>query len=244
MRYLLEIKYKGTNYNGWQAQPNSITVQSVLDQAISTIFNEPIISTGCGRTDTGVHASQFFLHFDAQGSPPNGFMHRINKFLPADISVHHISQVADSFNARFDATYRAYTYHCHFHKDAFLEPYSLLIRRDLLDVELMRQCFESLVQYQDFRAFCKTGGAQTHYLCDIYHASLTEDIANNKLQFNIAANRFLRGMIRRIVGTMLAVGQAKISPQTFHHHLATQTYFDLNISVPPQGLFLSDVRYK
>lgn len=243
MRYALEIKYDGTRYNGWQVQPGTLTVQGTIDTALSTLHNTPIESIGCGRTDSGVHASQFFLHFDSARTLPANFIYRLNRILPPDISATAIHATTEDFHARYDAVYRAYNYYCHYHKSPFLAPYSLQIRRSMLDMEKMRICFEMLKDYQDFRAFCKTGGAQNHYLCDLYETRMTEDVAAGRLQFYIAANRFLRGMIRRVVGTLLMVGQHKISPEEFRKNMENHSYFQLNVSVPPQGLFLSEVRY-
>jgi len=243
MRYALEIKYDGTRYNGWQAQPGTLTVQGIMDAALSTLHNTAIESTGCGRTDSGVHASQFFLHFDSQCPLPVNFTYRLNRLLPPDISVKAIYSTTENFHARYDAVYRAYNYFCHYNKSPFLAPYSLHIRRNLLDIEKMRYCFEMLKDYQDFRAFCKTGSAQNHYHCDLYETRMIEDVYAGRLQFHIAANRFLRGMIRRVVGTLLMVGQHKISHEEFTKNMEIHSYFKLNVSVPPHGLFLSEVRY-
>lgn len=243
-RYFIEIAYNGTNYCGWQVQPNQITVQSVLTDALKTIFNQPIRTIGCGRTDSSVHARQFFVHFDAEGAVPENFLYRINKILPKDISVYRlIDHVPEDANTRFDATYRAYTYYIHFEKNPFLFKQSFFYPWRPLDVNAMQQAIDMIPKYNDFRMFCKSGGSQKHYLCNIFNVEMIID--EHKMEFHIAANRFLRGMVRRVVGAILMVGKGKISLEEFKYTLETKRrrFATINKAAPPQGLYLTEVRY-
>ena len=245
-RYFLEIAYRGTKYHGWQVQPKQVTVQKMVDHTLSTVFNEPIHVQGCGRTDTGVHASQFFLHFDATKAIPDNFLYRSNKFLPKDIAIKRlISDVPADAHARFDATYRAYHYFVHFQKDPFLFDQSFFFPWRPLDFETMQQAAKMLLDYNEFRMFCKSGHSSKTTLCNIFETQFTMDEANNRLVFKIAANRFLRGMVRRVMGCLLMMGKGKITMTEFKDVMDNQKpqFENMNISVPPQGLFLSEVRY-
>lgn len=241
-RYFLEIAYNGTHYHGWQMQPDKKTVQSSIDKAISTIFNEPLHCTGCGRTDSGVHASQFFLHFEATKDIPDKFLFRLNKFLSSDIVVYRIFE--SDLHARYDATYRAYDYFLHFEKNPFTKEHSFFYHFLPLDVEKMKTAFASLHNYTDFKSFEKSKGSSKTSLCRIYKTNLQYDEEAQTMQIHIAANRFLRGMVRRVVGALLMVGKGKISLEEFKYSMDTQTLFKLNVSVPARGLFLSEVRYE
>jgi len=241
-RYFMEIAYDGTDYCGWQMQVDKVSVQSTIDEAISTIFNEPLHCTGCGRTDSGVHASQFFLHFDTeQASLPENFHYRINKFLPTTISVLDIF-VSDK-HARFDATYRAYDYFLHFEKDPFKNRFSFFFHYKPLDVEKMRIAFSMLDHYLDFSPFEKSNSSSKTSICQIYETAIFYDEEKKEMRIHFAANRFLRSMVRRVVGALLMVGIGKISLEEFKKVLDEKGTFTLNISVPGRGLFLSEVRY-
>ncbi len=242
-KYFVEIAYFGRAYHGWQVQPNEVTVQSTLDEKLSTIFNQSITTVGCGRTDAGVHAKQFFAHFETEAAVPDKFLYRINKMLPMSIELKRIYEVEDWMHARYRANYRAYEYYIHFNKDAFLSEHSYFYPWLPLDIPAMQKAFKMMQDFKDFRAFCKTGGNQNHYLCDIYETKLELDELTGKLKFRIAANRFLRGMVRRIVGCLLSVGKGKITLEEFELILREKKKFKLNISVPPQGLYLVEVRY-
>lgn len=244
MRYFIEIAYKGTDYSGWQIQPNGITVQETINQALSTILNEPISCMGCGRTDAGVHASQFFLHFDAKNALPKLFHSRLNKFLPKNIAVKRIHEnIPQEAHTRFDATYRAYDYHVHFHKNPFKNELSWYYNWLPLNIEAMKEAADLLLQYEDFEMFCKTGGNNKTTLCTIFKTELLVDMEAGTLQFHIAANRFLRGMVRRIMGMLMAVGKEKVSIEVFKAVMDKKAKFPLNPSAPPQGLYLCEVRY-
>ncbi len=242
MRYFLEIAYLGTNYCGWQVQPNKVSVQSTIDDAISTIFNVKLHCSGCGRTDSGVHASQFFLHFDCEKAIPKNFDYRINKILPKDIVVERIFECG--LHARYDATYRAYDYFIHFRKNPFLKDQSYFFPFLPLDYEAMKTAFDSLQNYRDFKPFEKANNDSKTSLCRIYKTDMDIDLEAGKIRIHIAANRFLRGMIRRVVGTLLVVGQHKISLEEFKQVMDNTGQFSLNIAAPAEGLFLSEVRYE
>lgn len=242
-KYFLEIAYFGRAYHGWQVQPDRVSVQSTLEDALSTIYNQKITTVGCGRTDSGVHAKQFFAHFITEADIPDKFIYRINKMLPMSIEVKRIYEVEDWMHARYRANYRAYEYYIHFNKDAFLSEHSFFFPWMPLDVPAMQKAFKMMQNFKDFRAFCKTGGNQKHYLCDVYETKLELDELTGKMKFRIAANRFLRGMVRRTVGCLLMVGKGKISLEEFERILREKKKFKLNISVPPQGLYLVEVRY-
>ncbi len=245
-RYFLEISYHGKNYVGWQIQPNGSSVQAQIIQALSLLLREPVTTLGCGRTDTGVHARQFYLHFDALNPLPDDLVERMNRFLPADIAVKRlITDVPQDAHARFDATYRAYDYYIHFDKNPFLTEFSFFFPWKPLNLDVMQQAVTLLPQYTDFRMFCKSGASSKTTLCNLYKAEMISDENNQTLRFHIAANRFLRGMVRRIVGCLLFMGKEKITFDEFKEVMDEhkKQFPKMNISVPPQGLFLSEVRY-
>ncbi len=244
MRYFLEISYKGTAYCGWQVQPNGISVQDTINQSLSTLINEPIHCVGCGRTDAGVHANQFYLHFDASNELPKMFLSRLNKMFPKDIAVKQlISDLPPKAHTRFDATYRAYDFYVHFYKNPFKNELSWYYNWLPLNFEAMQQAVDLLLQYEDFVMFCKTGGSNKTTLCQVFKTELEVNKSEGMLRFHIAANRFLRGMVRRIMGMLIAVGKEKISIAEFKAVMDREAEFPFNPSAPPQGLYLSEVRY-
>ncbi|OWY22151.1 tRNA pseudouridine(38-40) synthase TruA [Sphingobacteriales bacterium UPWRP_1] len=245
-RYFMEIAYHGKNYIGWQVQPTGISVQAKINEALSLFLRQTVNVVGCGRTDTGVHASTFFLHFEAETPLPEDLMNRLNRYLPPDIAIKRIiTQIPDNAHARFDATYRAYNYYIHFNKNPFLTEFSFFFPWRPLNIEVMQQAIELLPQYTDFRMFCKTGAGSKTTLCNLYKAEMHLNETDQTLRFHLAANRFLRGMVRRIVGCLLFMGKDKISLQEFKAVMdgRKSQFPKINISVPPQGLFLSEVRY-
>ena len=242
MRYFVELAYRGTHYHGWQRQPNGISVQEELEKAFSTILNTPIQVVGCGRTDAGVHASQFFLHFDSPQKLPDNFVSRLNKFLSSDIGIFRIFKVPVSAHARFDAFYRSYAYHVHFNKDPFLADRSLFFYSgNHIDHILLQDAAKTLLKYQDFFPFCKTGHDVKTLRCELHHSEW--EFGEGRLTYHIAANRFLRGMVRLIVGMCLNVGLGKMSIEDVRIALENQTRLPKSWSVEPQGLFLTEVRY-
>lgn len=244
MRYFSELAYNGTNYCGWQIQPNGITVQETLEKAFSTILRTSIAITGCGRTDTGVHASQFFIHFDFEETFPKGFLNRINKFLPKDILIKRIFEVASDAHSRYDAYHRSYEYHIYFHKNPFgLETSYHFPFAEKLDINKMQQAADLLLKYEAFFPFCKAHSDAKTMLCDVRRAEWIFDQKEKKLVFHISANRFLRGMVRLIVGMCLNVGLGKLAIADVQLALDQQIRLKKDLSVVAKGLFLTEVKY-
>jgi len=243
MRYFLEIAYQGSHYHGWQIQPNSISVQEVVNRSLSTIINDEISTSGCGRTDAGVHASQFFLHFDTEKTIPENLVYKLNRILPKDISVYRWFAVEPEAHVRYDANYRAYDYFLHRTKNPFLDSFSTLYPAFDLDVDKMRKAFKSLSDYSDFSPFEKVNNDARTSTCEIYKLELLVNEDESRFHFHIAANRFLRGMVRRIVGCTLDIGRGKTELDELEEVMKSAGNFKLNTSAPPQGLFLSEVRY-
>jgi len=243
-RYFAELSYLGTRYSGWQKQPKAVSIQEVIEQKISKILRTEIEVVGCGRTDAGVHAKQYFLHFDYEKELPNGFINRLNKMLPKDIAFKKVAEVEPNAHARFDANHRAYEYHVGFYKNpfttntAFHFPFA-----EKLDLEKLQEAADLLLSYEAFFPFCKSNSDVKTMNCDLKRAEWIFDAEKEALVFHIAANRFLRGMVRLIVGMCLNVGLGKISIEQVKSALDTQTRLSNSYSVPPQGLFLTDIRY-
>lgn len=245
MRYFVELAYNGTHYFGWQRQPKQITVQEKIEHAFSTILRTQIAVMGCGRTDTGVHAMQYFLHFDMEGEFPKAFLSRINKFLPKDISIFRIFPVAADAHARFDAYHRAYEYHLTFIKNPFQQETSFLFPfPQRPDMDLMTAAAQLLLEYKEFFPFCKTNTDAKTMICDLKRAEWVLNEDGNGMVFHIAANRFLRGMVRLIVGMSLNVGTGKVTLEELKQAMDTQSRLKKSWSVPPQGLFLKDIKYE
>jgi len=253
-RYFIELSFDGTNYHGWQIQKNAITVQQVLNEKLSVILREPIETTGCGRTDAGVHASEFFAHFDAKeksiaGSKGFAMDHgpwsmdttrSLNAILPKDIAIKRIFLVASDAHARFDATLRTYEYHVHFNKDPFKNGYSWELR-DRPDLELMNQAAKIIMGYSDFSCFSKSNTQVKTNICKIKHAEWTID--GDGMVFKISADRFLRNMVRAIVGTLMMVGRREIEPEALRDIIESKKRSNAGTSVPACGLFLTRVEY-
>ncbi len=244
MRYFSELAYRGTNYNGWQRQPNAPSVQQAIEEAMATILGSAIEVVGCGRTDTGVHASQYFMHFDFEGPFPKEFHRRLNKLLPNDIAIHSIFEVAPDAHARFDAVRRSYEYHITLDKDPFGEhttwhfPFF-----DKLDLEKTQAAAALLLGYQEFQPFCKSNTDVHTMECTLYRSEWVLDLTSRRFIFHISANRFLRGMVRLIVGMCLNVGLGKVGIDEVRQALDQQVLLKKSWSVPPEGLFLTEVRY-
>ncbi|MDX5444020.1 MAG: tRNA pseudouridine(38-40) synthase TruA [Hymenobacteraceae bacterium] len=242
MRYFLELAYDGTHYHGWQIQPNARTVQEVLDDALSKVLRHPITSTGSGRTDTGVHASQQFVHFDVPEplQDVEQLLYRLNKFLPKDIALKRLRPVQEQAHARFDALARTYDYHITLQKSPFLRRYAYFLSRQP-DVEKMNEAAAILLKHQDYTTFSKVKGDTPHYLCDISFAEWQQE--GSSLIFTIRANRFLRGMVRLVVGTLLDVGAGKITPNQFEEIIKAQDRQQASGAAAAEGLYLSKVEY-
>lgn len=242
MRYFAELAYNGSQYSGWQKQPDQISVQSTLEHAFSTILSHPVEVVGCGRTDTGVHARQYFLHFDYPGAFPQEFVRRINKFLPGDIAIYRIFPVPPEAHARFDASSRGYSYYLHLRKDPFRQQTSYFYPfADQTSQERMVKAAELLLNYQAFYPFCKSNNDAKTMLCQLEQS--TWAFSEHTWVFHITANRFLRGMVRLIVGMCLNVGLGKVQLQEVETALEKQVRLKKSWSAPPEGLYLRDIRY-
>ena len=242
-RYFIFISYKGTSYHGWQVQPNSVTVQQILEEALSVVLNEKISTIGVGRTDTGVHATFFCAHFESTSSTLpeiSNLVFRLNKYLPDDISVSSIKKVVADASARYSAISRTYKYYISRTKDPFFDNSSWYIHGNI-DVALMNKACEILYKHLDFASFSKLhSGAKTN-ICKIYSATWAE--SDNRLVFTIKADRFLRNMVRAIVGTMVEIGIGKLDLNGFEEIILANDRCKAGKSAPAKGLFLVDIEY-
>ena len=241
VRYFLDISYLGTQYAGWQIQPNALTVQEVLEKAIKTYFGEPISVLGAGRTDAGVHARQLLVHVNVDAELSEKTRFGLNGILPHDISVNGIyTSRQEDFHARFDAISRAYCYRISTRKAPLDTQITSWIRRKL-DVEAMNAAARELLNYNDFASFCKLHGDQKTTLCDMHHAYWTQE--GTLLTFHVQANRFLRGMVRALVGTLIWVGEGKIGIPEFKAIIEAQDRAAAGPNVEAKGLTLEKVNY-
>jgi tRNA pseudouridine38-40 synthase len=244
MRYFAELAYRGTHYFGWQRQPHQISVQETIETAFSTILRSTISITGCGRTDTGVHARYYMIHFDTQEALPESFKHRVNKFLPKDISIYKFFETPDEAHARFDAFERSYEYYLGFEKNPFttdLAWYFPYAQKPVF--EKMQAAATLLTNYDHFFTFCKSNTDVKTMKCELKRAEWVIDKKNNQYVFHITANRFLRGMVRLIVGMCVNVGLGKVSLEEVKEALEDQKLLDKSLSVPPEGLYLTGIKY-
>jgi tRNA pseudouridine38-40 synthase len=240
VRYFFCIAFDGSKYHGWQKQTNGISVQEVIEQVLLQFTGEAVEVTGCGRTDTGVHASKFYFHADIQHALDESVIHNLNCMLPRDIVLYNIIPVNGDAHARFDARERTYVYHIHFYKNPFKGTYSVY-QFPAPDIEKMNEACERLLTHTDFKCFSKSNTQVKHYECFITHASWKK--INDGMEFEITANRFLRNMVRAIVGTMLDLGNGKISMKDFEDILQSGNRSRAGTSVPAKGLFLTRVVY-
>ncbi len=242
-RYFIHLAFNGTHYHGWQIQPNSITVQEVLDKALSVVTNESIITTGCGRTDSGVHAKNFYAHFDSMIPELHkypGIIYQINCILPNDISVYSIYSVPSTAHARYDAISRTYLYMIAHVKNPFTLEFSTFYPK-ALDLEKMNKACEKLKEFSDFTSFSRLHSDAKTNNCKIFLAKW--EINNEELHFTITADRFLRNMVRSIVGSLIDVGREKISPVDFCDIIIKKDRSAAGISVPAKGLHLIEIKY-
>ena len=241
MRYFIELAYKGTNYHGWQYQPGVVSVQETINKSLSILLKTNIDIVGAGRTDTGVHAKQMFAHFDSEVElKENQLIQKLNSFLPNDISVNALIKVTDEAHARFDATKRTYEYHIHTIKDVFENEASYQFQLPL-DIKKMNEACQILFRHTDFECFSKVNTDVRTFNCIIFEAHWQQD--GNKLVFTIVADRFLRNMVRAIVGTMLNIGTGKISLQDFEKIIDSKDRSNAGFSVPAHGLYLTKIEY-
>ncbi|MEQ9466065.1 MAG: tRNA pseudouridine(38-40) synthase TruA [Ekhidna sp.] len=240
VRYFMDISYRGTHFSGWQIQPNGVTVQAEIEKALGILLQKETPITGSGRTDAGVHAARQIAHFDAESIDPDQLIFKLNSFLGEDIAVHGIRLVKDDVSARFEAVSRKYHYHIHQEKDPFKNGVSYYFR-PILNVALIKQACEIIKDWQNFECFSKVHTEVNHFNCDIFHAEWKQEGTNHL--FVITANRFLRGMVRAIVGTLIDVGLEKTSLEEVKKILESNDRSRAGRAVPAEGLFLQEVVY-
>ena len=240
MRYFIYLSYDGARYHGWQIQPNGSSVQEVLGKALSTLLHESIEVTGAGRTDAGVNASLMVAHFDTEHTADNQLAYRLNKFLPQDIAIHKIVPVKPEAHARFSATSRTYHYYVITAKSPF-EPYAYRFPQPL-DFDKMNEAAKALFDYIDFTSFSKLHTDVKTNNCRIM-AAQWEQVSPIKWKFTITADRFLRNMVRAIVGTLLDVGRGVLTLEQFREIIEKKDRCSAGMSVPGNALFLADVTY-
>ena len=242
MRFFIQLSYNGTNYHGWQIQPNATSVQETLTKALSVVLNKKDIEImGAGRTDSGVHASQMFAHFDFENEiDSQTIVHKLNSFLPKDIAVSNIILVDENAHARFDATQRTYEYKINSSKNVFLDKLSWYYNKEL-NVNAMNESAELLLKFIDFQCFSKVHTDVNTFNCSITEAFWKTE--NDQLIFTISADRFLRNMVRSIVGTLVYVGLGKISKADFQTIIESKDRKKAGFSVPAHGLYLTKIKY-
>jgi tRNA pseudouridine38-40 synthase len=241
VRYFIQFAYNGTHYHGWQIQPNASSVQETLNKSFSVLLNESISIMGAGRTDTGVHASEMFGHFDTEKKLDIPVLiHKLNSYLPKDIAIFNIILVHDDAHCRFDATKRTYEYHINTVKNPFLQELSWYVTQKL-DVALMNEAAQLLLKHTDFQCFSKVNTDVNTFDCTIFEAYWKQE--NEKLIFTISANRFLRNMVRAIVGTLINIGLKKITLADFENIIASKSREKAGFSVPAHGLYLTNIYY-
>ena len=242
MRYFVWFSYDGTAYHGWQIQPNGNSVQAELQRALSTLLREEISVTGAGRTDAGVHARQMVAHFDfSEAIDLEQLAYKLNRILPCDIAVVRVELVDDDMHARFSATSRTYHYYIHTKKDPFSRPYSTELHYEL-DFDKMNEAGRILMTYDDFGAFCKSHSDVKTTLCRVMKAEWVQT-SETSWYFEITANRFLRNMVRAVVGTLIDVGRGRLTLDDFRKVIEGKRRTTAGESMPANALFLENIRY-
>lgn len=252
MRYFIQLSYDGTEYHGWQVQPNGVSVQEVLQKALSTLLRQPTEVTGAGRTDAGVHASMMVAHFDwpadheGEGCEEmpldcTQLTYKLNRLLPPDVAVQAVRPVGPEMHARFSATRRTYHYYIHTRKDPFLRGYSWQVNVPL-DFALMNEAAQVLLEYSDFTSFSKTGTDVKTNICQLTEARW-EQLKPGEWRFTVSANRFLRNMVRAIVGTLVEVGRHRMTISQMRHAIEAKDRQRAGESVPGHALYLTNIEY-
>lgn len=252
MRYFIQLSYDGTGYHGWQVQPNGVSVQEVLQKALSTLLRQPTEVTGAGRTDAGVHASMMVAHFDwpaahegegCEEAPLDctQLTYKLNRLLPPDVAVQAVRPVGPEMHARFSATRRTYHYYIHTRKDPFLRGYSWQVNVPL-DFALMNEAAQVLLEYSDFTSFSKTGTDVKTNICQLTEARW-EQLKPGEWRFTVSANRFLRNMVRAIVGTLVEVGRHRMTISQMRHAIEAKDRQHAGESVPGHALYLTNIEY-
>ena len=252
MRYFIQLSYDGTGYHGWQVQPNGVSVQEVLQKALSTLLRQPTEVTGAGRTDAGVHASMMVAHFDWPAAHEGEgceempldctqLTYKLNRLLPPDVAVQAVRPVGPAMHARFSATRRTYHYYIHTRKDPFLRGYSWQVNVPL-DFALMNEAAQVLLEYSDFTSFSKTGTDVKTNICQLTEARW-EQLKPGEWRFTVSANRFLRNMVRAIVGTLVEVGRHRMTISQMRHAIEAKDRQRAGESVPGHALYLTNIEY-
>lgn len=252
MRYFIQLSYDGTGYHGWQVQPNGVSVQEVLQKALSTLLRQPTEVTGAGRTDAGVHASMMVAHFDWPAAHEGEgceempldctqLTYKLNRLLPPDVAVQAVRPIGPEMHARFSATRRTYHYYIHTRKDPFLRGYSWQVNVPL-DFALMNEAAQVLLEYSDFTSFSKTGTDVKTNICQLTEARW-EQLKPGEWRFTVSANRFLRNMVRAIVGTLVEVGRHRMTISQMRHAIEAKDRQRAGESVPGHALYLTNIEY-
>jgi tRNA pseudouridine38-40 synthase len=251
MRYFIHLAYDGTGYCGWQVQPNGDTVQGKMNFALSRLLNERVASMGCGRTDTGVHATDFYMHFDTDKVIDERMVYRLNSILPSDITVYRIMLMHDKAHTRFDAQSRTYEYYTHFNKNPYLRHYSYQLHYREMDWDRAMEATLLVPGFGDYTSLCRPSEDFKTNLCQVtearwdrvYRPARAGSGQDEFMRFTITSNRFLRGMVRIIVGALVQVGRGGMDIETFKTTVEAKGDFKFAISSPPQGLYLTRVKY-
>lgn len=252
MRYFLKISYNGTSFHGWQSQPNATSVQQTLEEALTTVLRIPTDIVGAGRTDAGVHARCMYAHFDSEDliRDKSRFLLSLNRLVGKDIAISDIFEVPDDSHARFDATERTYKYFVNYTKSPFLNPFCFTTSP--LDISLMNEAASILLETSDFTSFAKLHSDAKTNICDVREAHwdiIRQDsepfvaLYGEGIVFTISADRFLRNMVRAIVGTLVEVGRRKITVEDFRNIIEKKDRCSAGTSMPAQALFLWDIKY-
>ncbi|WP_452598425.1 tRNA pseudouridine(38-40) synthase TruA [Pontimicrobium sp. MEBiC01747] len=241
MRYFIELSYNGSAYHGWQNQPNAISVQEVLEKGLSILLKEPISTMGAGRTDAGVHAKQLYAHFNTEANLEiDTVIYKLNALLPKDIAVSNIFRVKEESHARFDAISRTYLYRIALSKNVFNYEQAYYLKPKI-NIERLNKATKILFDYKDFQCFSKSNTDVKTYHCDIMKAEWT--IVDDELRFTIKADRFLRNMVRAIVGTLINIGIGKVEIEELHTIIQSKNRGKAGFSVPAHALYLIEVGY-
>jgi tRNA pseudouridine38-40 synthase len=252
MRYFIHLAYDGTGYCGWQVQNNGDTVQGKLNNALSRLLSTPISTGGCGRTDSGVHATDFYAHFETGKEVDDRFAFRLNSILPQDITIYRVFPVDARSNTRFDAVSRTYEYYLHFDKNPFLRHYSTQVHARNLNWDLIHEATALIPGFGDYTSLCRPSEDFKTNLCTVTVArwdkvirpAVAGDREYEFMRLTITSNRFLRGMIRKIVGVLILIGRGKLSIADFKRIVEAKEEFPFGVSSPPQGLYLTKVLYR
>ncbi|TVR77255.1 MAG: tRNA pseudouridine synthase A [Chitinophagaceae bacterium] len=243
-RYFIHLAYHGKNYSGWQRQLKDRSVQQTIEEILAKFFNEEIRIMGCGRTDAGVHASSYYAHFDTEKPLPEDFVHKLNCYSRQSIAFYSVEKVSNDAHARFDAIKRSYVYKMHFEKDPFKYGLSWMYALgNKPDFELMNKTAKKLLEFKDFETFCKTGGSNNTFFCNLSRCEWISKNDDVDWEFHISSNRFLRGMVRLVAGGLILVGRGKIGDDEFLETVLNKKRIRIPYAVPAWGLYLTEVVY-